>query len=41
MIKNILYYKGNIFTVSIKLRNILAELLKVKNFIISIQNYPP
>lgn len=41
MKKNILYYKGNILAISIKLRNILAKLLKVKNFIISIQNYPP
>lgn len=38
MQKNILYYKGNIFTISIKLRNILAKLLKVKYFITSIQN---
>lgn len=38
MKKNILYYKGNVFTISIKLRNISAELLKFKNFIISIQN---
>lgn len=38
MKKNILYYKGNIFTISKKLRNILAELLKFKNFIINIQN---
>ena len=38
MKKNILYYKGNIFTINIKLRNILAKLLKVKYFIISIQN---